>query len=123
MLLLGIPAMLLSFFLVSAKSFPSSDEEDILIRPQSLDPSGAPRNGVCITAYYDTETSCVCASLTAAGTSVSVEFVNNTTSETEEYVIPGSGSSIMPISGTAGNWSVTFTLESGDVYYGEFSLF
>ena len=103
----------------------AEDHDEIPLVNQSgySENEGGPRTSdVLIEAYYDTDLTCVCAYLSNAGYSVSVEFVNNTTSETEEYAIPGSGSSIMPISGTVGNWSVTFTLSNGNVYYGVFVL-
>ncbi len=122
-LLLGITAILCYFPSVSATTVISGDEDPILISPRQLDLEGAPRSvGVEIRAYYDTDLSFVCATLSNAGTAVTVEFVNHTTNETADYVIPGSGSSFMPISGTSGYWSVTFTLADGDVYYGEFVL-
>ena len=103
----------------------TEDHDEIIISNQSgfSDNNGSPRtSNVLIEAYFDTELSYVCASLSNAGASVTVEFINHTTNETADYIIPGSGSSILPISGNAGFWTVTFTLESGDVYYGEFVL-
>ena len=84
---------------------------------------GGPRSTVdIIHAYYDTDFSCVCANLSNAGTSVSVEITNVATNETFDYVIPGSGLSILPISGNAGYWTITFTLPDRSVYGGYFML-
>ena len=96
----------------------------ILISHTSGDLPDAPRSPsiTSIDAYYDYSSSSVCVYLINAGTTVSVEFVNLTTNETANYQIPGSGSSVLPISGNTGYWTVTFTLESGDEYSGEFIL-
>ena len=122
-LLLGIPAILLMAIQMDASIVSSSETKEILISHESTEPEGAPRSlGAIIEAYYDTDLLCVCAYLSNAGISVSVEIVNHTTNETEEYVIPGYGSSALPISGNPGYWTITFTLQSGDVYIGEFIL-
>ena len=122
-LLLCIPAILLMAIQMDASIVSSSETKEILISHESTEPEGAPRSlGAIIEAYYDTDLLCVCAYLSNAGISVSVEIVNQTTNETEEYVIPGSGSSALPISGNPGYWTITFTLQSGDVYIGEFIL-
>lgn len=122
LLLLGIPAILCSFSTERNIYYPSEEERDILIRHSSSDWEGAPRSEATVIAFYDTDLSCVFASLSNAGTSVDVEFINGTTDEVYEYIIPGSGSSVMPISGSSGYWTVSFTLESGDVYYGVFII-
>lgn len=114
--------MLLTSIKMDASVIQSFETKDILISHESTNLEGAPRSATIIEAYYDTDLYCVCATLSNAGTAVTVEFVNHTTNETADYVIPGSGSSFMPISGTSGYWSVTFTLADGDVYYGEFVL-
>lgn len=122
LLLLCIQALLCEFNSLFAKSQMCSDETEILIRQQSPDLEGAPRSATIIEAYYDSDITCVSVTLSNAGTSVTVEFVNHTTNETADYVIPGSGTSFMPISGTSGNWSVTLTLTDRTVYYGEFII-
>jgi len=84
---------------------------------------GGPRSSVdLIRAYYDDDFSCVYATLSNAGVEVEVEFVNHTTNETDSYVIPGTGSSILPISGTSGYWTITFILADGSVYVGNFVI-
>ena len=122
-LLLCIPAILLMAIQMDASIVSSSETKEILISHESTEPEGAPRSlGAIIEAYYDTDLLCVCAYLSNAGISVSVGIVNQTTNESEEYVISGSGSSALPISGNPGYWTITFTLQSGDVYIGEFIL-
>ena len=82
---------------------------------------GAPRS-LTIEAYYDSDLSSVSASLNAAGTLVDVYIENLDTEEDVHYQIPGSGSSIMPISGTSGCWRISFILTNGDEYVGEFYI-
>lgn len=91
------------------------------IRPvEDLDPE-APRS-LTIEAYFDSDLSCVSASLNGAGTLVDVYIENLDTEEEVHYQIPGSGNSIMPISGTSGCWRITFILSTGDEYVGEFYI-
>lgn len=102
----------------------SNDEGDIIIRPREGEATGIPRmpSGTIITASYDENTESVCALLSNAGETVEVEFYNLTTNEYYFFEIPGSGLSIMPISGNPGYWTVSFTLLSGLIYDGEFQL-
>lgn len=79
----------------------------------------APRSLV-IEAYYDSDLSSVSAFLNDVGLVVDVYLENLDTEEEVHYQIPGSGSSIMPISGTSGCWRITFILSNGDGYIGEF---
>ena len=99
-----------------------TEEKTIIISHVSSNPSGSPRSSISIQAYYDTDTYCVYASLNNAGAYVDVSIVNQTTNETYNYQISGTGSSVMPISGTPGYWSITFTLSGGDEYMGSFVL-
>ena len=85
-----------------------------------LDPE-APRS-LLIEAYYDYDLSNVCASLNGAGTLVDVYIENLDTEEEIHYQIPGSGNSIMPISGASGCWRITFVLSNGDEYVGDFYI-
>lgn len=86
--------------------------------------SGNPRgdNHLEITAYYDAGLLSVFANIECEGNNVSVDIQNTSSNESFCYVIPGSGSSVLPISGTSGYWTITFTLENGSVYYGYFVL-
>lgn len=121
-LLLGIPAML--FLLLSASPTSVKDEKTILIHPDPIDDPDAPRSiSASISAYYDTDLFCIYATLSNAGTLVDVRIENITTGETSAGQIPGNTTSVLPISGTAGLWTLTFTLAGGDVYYGEFILY
>lgn len=101
-----------------------NDEGDIIIRPREGETTGIPRmpSATIITASYDENTASVCSILSNAGETVEVEFYNLTTSEYYSFEIPGSGLSVMPISGNSGYWTVTFTLLSGAIYDGDFYL-
>lgn len=108
--------------------FATSMKDEVPI-PIQYDPSNPPGNDghprsslVSIRVYYDTDLSCVCAYLSNAGTTVAVELTNLTTNETENYIIPGSGLSELPISGNSGYWTITFTLPDRSVYGGYFML-
>lgn len=123
LMLMSLLAISALFYSLNASS--KNDHDEIPLRKQSgsIINDGSPRSlDTSIIAFYDSDLSCVCAFLTNAGTPVSVEILNQTTNETDDYIIPGSGSSFMPISGSAGYWTITFTLEGGDIYYGEFVL-
>lgn len=121
LLLLGTLAILGAT--MSATPKPLMEEKDILIVPQPPVSPNPPRSFYpVIQAYYDTDLYCICATLSNAGTLVDVEIENRTTGETSACQISGNNTSIIPISGTSGNWVITFTLTGGDVYYGEFML-
>lgn len=115
-------------FFTEAKDNPieigDGDEVIIVIQPREGQPSGGPRtpSAVMLYAYYNASFTSVCAQLSNAGEVVDVEFYNLTTNEYYSFEIPGSGLSVMPISGNPGYWTVTFTLLSGAVYDGEFIL-
>lgn len=110
--------------LFSAFTTRTSEEFDILIKPYTFDPAGQPRDpsAIAIRAYYDSDDTCIYASLSNAGVSVDVEICNLITGETDSYAVPGSGPSAFPISGNSGIWTITFTLSSGDVYEGSFVI-
>ncbi|MBQ9450724.1 MAG: hypothetical protein IJQ93_11570 [Bacteroidales bacterium] len=52
-----------------------------------------------------------------------IEIENQTTGEYSQSLVNAlAGPMLLPISGTAGQWTITFTLPSGVVYYGEFII-
>lgn len=53
---------------------------------------------------------------------VDYELVNLSTAETVSDQVEGTGLVLIPFSGDAGTYTLTFTLESGMQFYGEFSL-
>lgn len=103
-----------------------ADGQNIVIRKttEASNNPGAPRtpSTTIIEAYYDSELLSVCVYFSNAGDFVDVNFENLDTGETAYYSVAGSGGSILPISGNAGLWNVTFTLSNGDEYVGEFYL-
>lgn len=120
--MLSLPALLMSASFALCNS--SNDEEKILIEERPFIPNGTPRSSSStnIEAYYDTEAQCVYISLYDAGAFVNVVINNLTTNETVSCNIPGIGSSIIPISGDSGYWTIVLTLEDGRVYEGFFLL-
>lgn len=110
--------------LSKASCYLGEDSRNIIVRPQNAPPVNRPRvpSAVRIDAYYDVELSSVCSFLTNAGTEVTMEISNLDTGETVSCSIPGSGFSVIPISGTSGTWILTYTLLSGKVYEGVFIL-
>lgn len=54
---------------------------------------------------------------------VSVEIENQTTGEYSQSTINAlAGATLFPISGTAGNWTIRFTLSNNQVYLGTFTI-
>lgn len=55
--------------------------------------------------------------------STSVEIENQTTGEYNQTLVNAlAGPMVLPISGSAGQWTIMFTLPSGVQYYGEFDI-
>ena len=125
-LLLLLTALLMALSLpLGAATQSSSEVEPIIIKSQT--PVGSPNYphmpaAFRIEAWVDDAAPCVGVYLNAAGSSVSIHIENNTTGETFAYTVGGTGTWILPISGSAGDWEITFTLDSGDVFVGEFTL-
>ena len=110
---------------LGAASQTSSDVEPIIVKTQT--PVGSPNfprmpAAFRIEAWVDTTTSCVGVFLNGAGSSVSILIENNTTGEAFAFTVGGTGTWFLPISGSAGDWVITFTLDSGNVFVGEFTL-
>ena len=52
-----------------------------------------------------------------------IEIENPTTGEYSQTLVNAlAGPMVLPISGTSGQWTITFTLASGTVYCGEFAI-
>lgn len=99
------------------------DLDPILINHQSGTASGGPRSSsTMIQAAYCACQSYIIINIENAGSNVDVLITNNTTNDEYEYEISGNGSSILPISGNTGYWTITFTLSTGDIYCGSFAL-
>lgn len=125
-LLLSVVAILCLSSFTNEKSIKNGyrDNDEILIRHRPSTPPTFPHSPsvVSISAYYDSDNTCIYASLSNAGVSVDVDICNLITGETDSYAVTGNGSSAFPISGNAGIWTITFTLSSGDVYEGSFII-
>lgn len=97
----------------------------IIIREgEEEDASSAPKapSTVRLKAYYDCVSSEIVVSARNAGTSIRVSVENLVSGESSLFSISGNSVSYLPISGTTGYWLLTFTLESGVVYTGHFTL-
>ncbi len=104
---------------------PQSDgEAPVIINPIPAIPPGGPRSipSLEISASFSVTLSCVYVRLSNVGDLVSVEISNEDTGEYIQTVIPGTYSTVFPISGNEGLWSITFTLESGAMYGGSFII-
>ena len=113
--------------LLSAICLYSKEAKEVTPVPLRHVLSGAVNNpesprSLIIEAYYDSDLLCVNASLNGAGTLVDVYIENQDTEEQYNYQIPGTGNSVLPISGTSGYWTITFILSNGDEYVGYFIL-
>jgi len=72
--------------------------------------------------YESTMTSIITAFKSSIGT-VGVVVENHTTGEYLSGTLSGEvGTQMIPISGTEGFYTITFTLQNGTQYYGEFEL-
>ena len=120
----GVAMVLLPISSFAASVHSTDGDSIILIRQHSDDREGDSRtpSATRIEASVDTELYVVEVMLYAAGSSVTVDIVNTTTNDSYQYIVSGNGSDILPISSMPGTWTITFTLESGDVYYGMFVL-
>lgn len=106
---------------------PPDDSEEIPIVIQNQEethPSETPKapSSVRLQAYYDCASSEIVVSARNAGTNISVSVENLVSGESSLFSISGNSVSYMPISGTSGYWLLTFTLENGSVYIGQFTL-
>ncbi len=77
---------------------------------------------VRIEAALDTDLYSVYVKLWNAGTSVTVDIENVTAGESYQYFVSGNSSDVLPISGSSGYWTITFTLSDGSVYGGCFII-
>lgn len=106
---------------------PPNDSEEIPIvinKQEEPHPSGIPKapSAVRLQAYYDCASSEIVVSARNAGTNINVSVENLVSGESSVFSISGNSVSYMPISGTSGYWLLTFTLENGSVYIGQFTL-
>ncbi|MBQ6911235.1 MAG: hypothetical protein IJQ35_03600 [Bacteroidales bacterium] len=106
---------------------PDDPEETIIIiekKSEENNPPSGPKapSAIRLQAYYDCASSEIVVSARNAGTNISVSVENLVSGESSLFSISGNSVSYMPISGTSGYWLLTFTLENGSVYIGQFTL-
>lgn len=98
------------------------EHQAIIIYQRPNQQSDAPRSATSIEAFLDSEMLTIEVYLRNAGESVTVDIESITSGETSQYIVPGNGSDILPISFISGFYTITFTLADGRIYYGEFSI-
>lgn len=91
----------------------TSEEESIIIR--------AP-DSIRISCVYDTDNSAFVFGIGGSTGSIAVSINNPGTNETYNTVFISSGLFNVPVSGNAGLWTITLSLESGKEYNGEFEI-
>lgn len=122
----------LSVFLIMFVPFQEirADGDDNQI-PISFDEGGTNGQGpiyhvpalVPITGYYSSTLSTIVVNFPFNLGYVSIEIENQTTGEYSQSLVNAlAGPMLLPISGTVGQWTITFTLASGTVYCGEFAI-
>lgn len=122
----------LSAFLIMLVPFQkimaNGDGDQILI---SFDEGGTNGQGpiyhvpalIPITGYYSSTLSTIVVNFPFNLGYVSIEIENQTTGEYSQSLINAlAGPMLLPISGTAGQWTITFSLSSGIQYFGEFDI-
>ena len=83
----------------------------------SRGPVGGPISG-----YVDPDFEVVVLSFTQSCGTVQISFSNQTDGNYYSTSVNGSGTVVIPLSITSGYWTVTFTLSSGAVYLGQFTI-
>ena len=127
-LLLFFSAMLLMFGPLN-EARADGDDEQILIY---VGEGGTNNQGPIIHApalipmscYYSAALSSILVNYQFELGATVIEIENQTTGEYNQTLVNAlAGPMVLPISGTAGQWTITFTLSSGTVYYGEFTIY
>ena len=120
--------IMLRWALLALISFPFSAKGDgpatpIIVSPQSSNGTVLHRDLSSVPILCMREGDCLEVIFLENLGSVSVEIENQTTGEYTQTVVNAlAGSMLFPISGTAGLWTITFTLSSGGQYYGTFNI-
>ena len=83
---------------------------------------GRPRSLPIFTVSLDVDFNVLFVSTLYYAGEVEIVIENLTTCEHAEDTFDSSMTVYFPISGNAGSWRIEFTLESGDVFIGEFEL-
>ncbi len=126
-LIFTLLVVVLSCFGVGASPVLDGDEgETVVIRDAILNgPAIPPKAPVAIPiecVFYPSSFTIIVDFLTNLGF-VSVEIENQTTGEYSQTTVNAvAGPMAFPISGTSGDWSITFTLTDGTIYQGTFNI-
>lgn len=123
-LIITFISVLMLFF--SSSTVQGAEDKVIVIKPGSLTETTTPNRGpelVPISAYYDGFTSSVYVTFSMSIGDVDVSIINIDTGESiEETINAYSSIAIIPISGNPGLYCISFMLQSGVEYIGEFEL-
>lgn len=106
---------------------PPSDTSQVpipIIKEGDYHPSTGPKSPslVKIQAYYDRATQEIVVTAQNAGSYIDVCVENYVSMECLTFSISGNCINYLPISGAPGYWILTFILEDGAVYIGQFNL-
>lgn len=117
-----------AFLAPSVWGYTMQDPDDpVLIPMETLEgETGGSRSPsiIPIVASYSAALSSICVCYSWNLGSVTVEIENQTTGEYAQTLVNAMvGSTAFLISGTAGHWTITFTLFGGTKYVGEFDIY
>jgi hypothetical protein len=117
------------FLLFTPQAFICADDEtpEIILIEEGGSNNGGPTYHapalIPIGCVYSSSLSSILATFLFDLGYISVELENTTTGEYSQTLVNAlAGPMVLPISGTAGQWTITFTLPSGVQYYGEFII-
>lgn len=114
-----------SFGIVDARN-PGGDGDTvpIIITSEEENDSPANRGGdiVPISGYVDNTGNFASLYFAQPCGLVQISFSNSSDGSYYSTMVNGSGSVIIPLALSSGTWTVTFTLGSGTVYIGEFTI-
>lgn len=118
--------LLTVFSLFSSVNRLAAENKVVVIKPGSLTETTTRNRApvfVPIQAYYDSFTSSVYVVFNAAIGYVNISITNQDTGEYIEDIIDAYGTvAVFPISGDPGLYYLSFTLQMGLEYYGEFEI-
>lgn len=91
----------------------TSDEEFTIIRTP---------DSIRIDCVYDTDTNTIVFGIVGSTETLAVSIYNSSSNETYNTIFVGSGLFYVPISGSAGYYTLTITTPQGIHYVGEFAI-
>ncbi len=94
----------------------------ILDQQSTSNPLPRTPSSFCIGCLYDLSFQIIAASLSGVTGTTEVVWENLDTGESYDEELTGSGVFYLPFSCTSGLWRITFTLQNGAVYSGQFEL-